>query len=250
MAPKKPLALIHAGLGKAGNWRPFLNALGGSLSPHMIELPGHGLAEAWDRSRDFSDQAVEIALSEMPSDPVPLVGHSLGAAIALRIAVERPYRVSSLVLIEPVYFAAVKGRWAHDKIQRDLGAFEKKMKAGEFATAAREFYELWDNSQPWSKLSMEQRSYMIDRIEMVPAANPLTFDDRPGLLRPGRIEDLEMPVTFVDGGASHPVIAEIISTIGDRIPDAEWVTIPDAGHMVPITHPEMVARAVRDRLFV
>ena len=57
-----------------------------------------------------------------------------------------------------------------------------------------------------------------------------------------------MPVTFVDGGDSHPVISEIISTIGDRIRDAEWLTVPNAGHMVPITHPELVAKAIRDRL--
>ena len=106
MAAKKPLALIHCMLGRASNWRPFLNALGGSPSPLLIELPGHGLAAKWDETRDFSDQAIEMALDEMPSDPVPLVGHSYGAALALRMAVERPDRVSSLVLVEPVFFAA------------------------------------------------------------------------------------------------------------------------------------------------
>lgn len=250
MAVKSPLALIHDALGKASAWRPLLNVMDRPVSPLNIELPGHGLAEAYDESRDFSDQAVELALDEMPSDPVPLIGHGLGAAIALRIAVERPYRVASLVLIEPKFFAAVKGRWAHDKLMRDMGGFEKRASAGEFATAAKEYHALWGDGTAWREVPAQDRAYYVDRVPLVPRADPLVFKDRPGLLRAGRLEGLDMPVTFIDGGDSHPVISEIISTIGDRIPDAEWVSIPNAGHMVPVTHPEMVWRAMGDRLFV
>lgn len=250
MAIKAPLALIHCGLGKASNWRPLLNALPRPVSPLMIELPGHGLAADWDESRDFADQALELALEEMPSDPVPLIGHSFGAALALRLAVERPYRVSSLVLIEPTLFAAVKGRWAYDKIDRDLHGFARKMAAAEHATAAREFHEIWGDGTAWKDMPAERRAYLVDRIRLVPPGNSLLFNDKPGILRPGRLEELDMPVTFIDGGKTHPVIPEIISTIGDRIPDAEWVTIPDAGHMVPITHAPQVVEAMGGRLFV
>lgn len=250
MAPKKPIALIHCALGRAGNWRGFIDALGPNVSALKIELPGHGLAEEWDRSRDFSDQALEIALSEMPTEPVPLVGHSYGAALALRIAAERPYRVSSLVLIEPVFFAAAKGRWGYDKAQRDLAPFEKKMKAAQYATAVKEFHQLWGDGRAWADLPGELKTYMTDRIELVPAGNTLLWEDRPGVLKPGSLEALDMPVTFVDGGESHPVVADIISELGDRIPDAEWVTVPGAGHMVPTSHPEMVVKALEGRLFV
>ena len=249
MAAKAPLGLIHGGLGRAANWRPFLSALGGNVSPLLIELPGHGLAEKYDESRDFSDQAVEIALDEMPSDPVPLIGHSFGAVVALRIAVERPSRVKSLALVEPVFFAAVKGRWEHDKIVRDLAGFNKKIASGENATAVREFHKVWSH-EPWSELPSELRSYMLERIALMPKCDPLVFEDRSKLLAPGRLEELDIPVTFVDGGGSHPVIAEIISTIGDRIPNAEWVTVKDAGHMLPMTHPKQLVEAVKGRLLV
>ena len=250
MAEKAPVALIHAALGKAGAWRGFLDALGSDVSPLLIELPGHGLAEDWDESRDFADQALELALEELPTDPVPIIGHSFGAVLALRLAVERPYRVSSLVLIEPVFFAAAKGRWGHDKAMRDMEPFYKKLSAAQIATAVREFHAIWGDGRDWGDLPTETRAYIMNRIKLVPAGDSLLMEDVPGLLRPGRLEALEMPVTFVDGGASHPVIADIISELGDRIPDAEWVTVPEAGHMVPVTHPAMVAKAVEDRLFV
>jgi pimeloyl-ACP methyl ester carboxylesterase len=249
MAVKSPLALIHCALGRASNWRPFLNALERPVSPLLIELPGHGLAEDYDPSRDFADQAIEIAIDEMPSDPVPLIGHSYGAALALRLAVERPYRVSSLVLIEPVFFAAVKGRWAFEKIERDLASFAKRMSSAEHATAAKEFHAIWGDGRSWGDLTPDQRAYIVDRIPLIPPGDTLIVQDRSNILSPGRLEDLEMPVTFVDGGDSHPSIPEIISTLGDRIPNAEWVTVPDAGHMVPITHPERVVEAIGQRLF-
>ena len=250
MAAKAPIALIHCKLGKAGNWRKFLEALNTPVSPLLIELPGHGLAPDWDESREYSDQALELALDEMPSEPIPLIGHSYGAALALRLAVERPYRVSSLILIEPVFFAAVEGRWAFDKMKRDLSGFESKMKSSQYAMAAKEFQSVWGDGTEWNDIPTDAKSYFTNRIGLVPAGNGLLFDDMPGVLRPGRLEELDMPVTFIDGGNSHPVIAEIISTIGDRIPDAEWVTVPEAGHMVPITHPDKVVEAIGDRLFV
>lgn len=249
MAAKQPLALIHCGLGRASNWRPFLSALGGDVSALNIELPGHGLAEDYDESRDFADQAVEIALDEMPSGPVPLIGHSFGAAVALRIAIERPYRVKSLVLVEPVFFAAVEGRWEYDKVKRDLASFHRKAEAREYATAVREFHKVW-SKEDWNDLPGELKAYMMARIGLMPACDTLLFEDRSNLLASGRLEALDMPVTFVDGGDSHPVIAEIISTIGDRIADAEWVSVKGAGHMLPMTHPKELVKAVEGRLFV
>lgn len=249
MAAKTPLALIHCALGRAASWRPFLNALGGPVSPLLIELPGHGLAEDYDESRDFTDQAVELALDEMPSHAVPLIGHSFGAAVALRIAVERPYRVSSLTLVEPVFFAAAKGRAVHDKMMRDLAPFISKIEAGSTATASRAFHDLWGEGS-WDDLAHEDRTYIMSRIGLVTKGHSLIMEDRPNLLAPGRLEDLDMPVTFVDGGDSHPVIAEIISALGDRIPDADWVTVPDARHMLPMTHPARLVEATKDRLFL
>ena len=39
------------------------------------------------------------------TDPIDVIGHSFGATVALRLAVEQPEKVRSLTLIEPVFFA-------------------------------------------------------------------------------------------------------------------------------------------------
>lgn len=250
MAVDQPLALIHCTLGKAGNWRGFLKELDSPVSPLLIELPGHGNTEDWNPERDYSTQAAESVLSELPSTPISVIGHSYGAALALKLAVEHPGRISSLVLVEPVLFAAAEGRWAYDKIIRDLDALERKLKAAQFATAAKQFHKLWNPDLAWSDLSTDQRGYIVNRIGLIPAQNTYLLRDETGVLRPGMIEGIDIPVTFVDGGQTHPVIAEIVNAIGDRLSDAEWVSIPDASHMLPLTHPKALAEAVKGRLFV
>ncbi|MGI9393655.1 MAG: alpha/beta fold hydrolase, partial [Boseongicola sp.] len=218
------------------------------FDPILIELPGHGDAEDWDRSRDFSDQAIEIALDRMPSEPIPLIGHSFGAVLALRLAVERPYRVSSLVLIEPVFYAAVAESYLFDKLRRDMAPFEGKVRDGSHAMATKTFVQNWGSGEDWDDIPETQRRYLVDRIEHVLAGEELLWEDPPGLLREGRIEALEMPVTLVEGETSHPIITTIVDALGARMPDAEGITVPGAGHMVPLTHPMPVAEAVRDRL--
>ncbi len=244
----QPLALIHCALAHGNVWQPFLDALSPDVDPILIELPGHGDAEEWDRDRDYSDQALEIALDALPSEPVPLIGHSFGAVLALRLTVERPTRVSSLVLIEPVFYAAVAGSYLFDKLRRDMKPFGDKVRDGSHAMATKAFVQNWGSGEDWDDIPEIQRRYLVDRIEHVLAGEKLLWEDPSGLLDEGRIEALDMPVTLVEGEASHPIITKIVDALGARIPDAEGITVPGAGHMVPLTHPIPVAEAVRDRL--
>lgn len=244
----RKIGFIHSGLADASAWNGLIEALAMDVEPVLIELPGHGTADDWDKSRDFSDQAVEIALDALPPEPVPVIGHSLGAVIALRLAIEKFYRVSSLVMIEPVLFAAVKGTDVWDKAVRDTAPFARKLQEGSDAMAARAFVSLWGNGAPWEEISEARRRYMVDRIGLIEAANALLWQDQPGLLRERRLEEIEVPVTLVEGSKTHPVVPVIIDALGRRILDAEGITVPGAGHMVPMTHPEIVAEAIRGRL--
>ena len=244
----KPLGFIHCGLADARAWDGLIEALALDVDPVLIELPGHGTAEDWDETRDFSDQAIEIALEALPSEPVPIIGHSLGAVIALRLAIEKFYRVSSLVMIEPVFFAAVAGTDVGDKAARDNAPYKRKLKAGSPAMAARTFFELWGNGRPWDELPEDQRRYMVDRIGLIGAGDALLWEDLPELLRPGRLEEIDVPVTLVEGAKTHPVVPAIVDALGRRISGAEGITVPGAGHMVPVTHPSVVAEAIRGRI--
>jgi lipase len=57
-----------------------------------------------------------------------------------------------------------------------------------------------------------------------------------------------VPVLLVEGADSPPVIDAVQAALAARLPQAARMIVPGAGHMVPITHPDLVARAVQAHL--
>ncbi|MEM9971362.1 MAG: alpha/beta hydrolase, partial [Pseudomonadota bacterium] len=181
-------------------------------------------------------------------EAVPVIGHSFGAVVALRAAVERPGRVSSLVVIEPPFYAALEGNYMQQTVFSEMAAVKRNVESGNFVMAAKEFVKSWGTGQPWDEIEPAQRNYMMPRMDLVIAGEGLLWKDKANLLGEGRLEQIDIPVTLVEGDASHPAMTPIIDAIGRRIPEAEGIIVPGAGHMVPMTHPVAVAEAVRPRL--
>ncbi|MFQ6549270.1 alpha/beta fold hydrolase [Aestuariibius sp. 2305UL40-4] len=235
-------AFIHCSLAHNGVWAPLLKALGED-DPILIELPGHGQAPDWDAAQDYQDQALDAALSALPEQPVALVGHSFGGTVALRLAVEAPRRVAHLTLIEPVFFAAAReaGDPAYNVHALAFQPFLAAMANGDRESAARIFTELWGAGMPWGRIPQAQRQYLVDRIHLIPAGAPAIEEDRADLLRPGRLEALKMPVHLIEGAASPQVVGAIQGELSRRIQGASRDIVDGAGHMLPITHPGVVA---------
>ena len=93
----EPAVLLHCSLAHSGAWGGVMAALSDRLAMVAIDLPGYGATE-FDRALDIQDQACEttIAVLERLDAPAHLIGHSFGATVALRCAIERPELVASL----------------------------------------------------------------------------------------------------------------------------------------------------------
>jgi pimeloyl-ACP methyl ester carboxylesterase len=96
----EPLVLVHGLGGAASNWLALAPLLAPGRRVLVPELPGHGGSQALPAAPNlnaFADRIAELTAREGFA-PAPVVGHSLGGAIALRLAIRRPESVSSLVL--------------------------------------------------------------------------------------------------------------------------------------------------------
>ncbi len=97
------IVLIH-GLGATPSiWHQILPTLGQTAARvERLTLPGHGDGVATERM-DFESllDAMRSQLGGRDLDGVHLVGHSLGGAVALALADERPALARSLTLIAP-----------------------------------------------------------------------------------------------------------------------------------------------------
>lgn len=218
-------------------WAPLFAAL--KQAPDTVELPGHGRASDWDPAQDFQTQAYEMALEKM-SEADHVVGHSFGATVALRLAVERPDLVRSLVLIEPVFFkaAAMHDPKQAEKYQMEADPIERAMAAGDTLRAAELFTDVW-GVMPFKAHRPEQQQMIADRMKLVAASAPSIFDDNAGTWP--RLAALNIPVLLLEGGESPSIISCIQQGLFHALPNANRVVIEKVGHMAPLTHPELIA---------
>lgn len=245
--PRQLLA-VHCSLAHSGEWRGLAGHLGAAATITAFDLPGHGRAPDHDPARDIGDQATEMgqAVLDGMAGPVDLIGHSFGAVIALRLAIENPGRIRSLTLIEPTLYAAA--------IRADLpemADFEARMRplfaafaAGDRARAARIFTGDWGTGAAWGDLPEAQRAYITARIGLIAAAEPVLRHDSGRVL--DRLGQIRCPVLLLGGAATPAILGRVLALIGAGLTgtQATAVTVPGAGHMLPVTHAAKVAAAI------
>ncbi len=109
--PAPPVLLLH-GLGVGGSiWQSFARRLLPYLAAVAPDLRGHGQSDAPDAGyapTDYANDLLELIETDLQPrgqveghSPVPVVGHSLGALVAMAMAEQRPDLVSWLALLDP-----------------------------------------------------------------------------------------------------------------------------------------------------
>lgn len=246
--PRRALA-IHCTLGHAGAWRRVGEALADDLTITAMDMIDHGRSASWDRQGNLHDIVTQMARAQL-TEPMDVIGHSFGATVALRLAVESPELVRTVTMIEPVFFAAPftddpSFSQAYDTAMKPfMAAFD----SGDMAEAARIFNRDWGDGTKWDDLNQGGRDYLAQRIHFVPASGPMLRDDSAGLLAPGVMERASMPGVLIEGECSPPISGQICASLQKRMPQLDRCVIKGAGHMAPVTHPQPVAEAIRELL--
>ena len=98
-----PLVMLHGLLlGNLATW--YLTAapvLARNYGVRLYDLRGHGRSERCRTGYDLATQVRDLEGLVDGRDELTLVGHSYGALVALRFALDHPARVRQLVLVEP-----------------------------------------------------------------------------------------------------------------------------------------------------
>jgi 2-succinyl-6-hydroxy-2,4-cyclohexadiene-1-carboxylate synthase len=99
------LLLVHGFTGRATSWRAHATAFAREFRVVAPDLPGHGgsAIPVDPRCASVERSADDLAtiLERLDAAPAHVVGYSLGARIALRLAVTHPELVNRLVLESP-----------------------------------------------------------------------------------------------------------------------------------------------------
>ena len=231
-----PIVLLHGFTADSQSWAPLEKALGPAHPLIRIDLPGHGKSPKRQvRSfKDLSRMIVE-AFDEATRDveAVHIIGHSLGAALALALVDIRGRRVASLTLIAPAGLG----------LEIDAAALAGIVRASRVESLAPWLRRLTATPQgisdDYAKAAMRLRmdpALRACQADMTQALFPdgvQAFDLRPALKR------VECPVQILWGRSDH-----IVPPKHGIVADGEFALhlLSGTGHIPQMECPDRVAR--------
>jgi pimeloyl-ACP methyl ester carboxylesterase len=94
------ILFVHGAGSNGHTWHRQLEAFGASHSPIALDLPGHGRSAGVEGLSTIQDYADFIAafLDALKIKAAVILGHSMGGAIAMDLALRHPARVEALIL--------------------------------------------------------------------------------------------------------------------------------------------------------
>jgi pimeloyl-ACP methyl ester carboxylesterase len=247
--------LMHSSAGSNAQWRSLTESLQDTYRFLAPDLYGYGGTDAWPGQGPLG-LAEEAALADAvlagTDDPIHLVGHSYGGAVALRFALQHAKRLRSLTLIEPVAFHLLRGATA-DAADRSLfgavaevaAVVSKATATGDYRGAMAHFVDYWNGDGAWSRTKPDLRAALAQRTPKVALDFWATMTEATPR---AAYRQIAVPTLVLRGSESPLPTRRIAELVANALPKARLRTIDGAGHMLPLTHREAVNAAVAEHL--
>ncbi|HTB60958.1 MAG TPA: alpha/beta fold hydrolase [Polyangia bacterium] len=217
---------IHGAGAGSGIWSMTMARVARTAHAIAIDLPGHGPSALGDlgtlslgRYRD----AVGELCGALCLGPSVLVGHSMGALVALEAALAWPDKVRALVL------AAAAPRMTVDP---ELLALLRDDPGG--ATTWLADHGLSPQAKP-----AVRRGFLSAGAAAPPEVTRADFEIVRATDLTNRLAAIACPITWLDG--ADDAIVPGACREGRR---GSVVSVPDAGHLLPIEAPAAIAEAI------
>ena len=222
-----PVLLIHGAGCNHLYWPPELRRLSGH-NIYALDLPGHGKSEGVGRQSvsDYARCVIEFMDEVMLAHAV-FVGHSLGGAIALELALEYPDRMTGLGLIATGARLPVASR-----------LLESTSNPATFPQAIQAIYALSFGPQADPRL---QEQAIRRAAEIRPAVLHGDFLACDGFDVTHQLEKIHTPTLVVCGTEDRMTPLPYSKILANHIPNAALQTVDGAGHLVMLEQPRRVA---------
>ena len=259
--PDTPVVLIH-GLGdEADTWRHVFPALARWRRVIALDLPGFGRSEKPRRAYTlaFFARTVTELLASLGIRKALLVGHSMGAAIAQRLALAQPQWAERLVLIGgglPIQARRPTGPlWLFltPGVGEIVYTSLRRSQEGAYATLTPYYYDLaalppadraFLRERVWARVwSAGQRRAFLSALRWL-AADTLARADR---FR-ARLAKLQVPTTILWGEHDLIVPPAAGTALATLLPQARLQLIGASGHLPHQERPEQVVEALHEIL--
>jgi len=224
-----PVMLIH-GVGlNADAWEPQIATLSLRRRVIAIDMPGHGQSDMLPDGADLSDfvATVAVLIAGLGISPLPVIGHSMGALIALGLALDHQEKVAALVALNAVY--------CRDPVARSAVEARAKQLTGRTVDALGAVAR-WYPDDPNGLLARRTADWLrtVDPNGYAAAYRVFATADH---AYEGRLGELKCPALFMTG-VSDPNSTPVMSArMAREAPYGRTVALPGARHMMHLTHP-------------
>jgi pimeloyl-ACP methyl ester carboxylesterase len=226
------VVLLHAGVADRTEWDldPLAEA---GFRAVALDLPGFGEAPEEPGEQAPWNDVLET-MDALGVERAALVGNSFGCAVALRVAVVAPERVTALVLIS----GRPPGAEPSPQLQAAWEAEEAAIERGDVDAAVQAVVDTWTLPDAPDALRekvarWQRRAYELQSFDAEPPSAPDPVDLDPDW--PGR---LTMPVLLACGERELPDFATGVRDMAALLPHARTAAIAGAGHLAPLEAPD------------
>jgi pimeloyl-ACP methyl ester carboxylesterase len=239
---------IHANASVSGQWRGLMDRLADRYRVLAPDCYGSGRSPDWPSADTIALQDEVDLLApvfDAAGERFVLVGHSYGAGIALRAALQMPRRVRAMVLYEPTLFALIgqEGPPPNDAdgIQDAVERAGAALDAGDRDEAARCFIDYWMGEGAWARTPAERRPAIAEAVTRVRRWRHALVTEPTPL---AAFRALAMPVLLLTGSRTTASARGVATRLLRTLPQVRHQEIGGVGHMAPVTHPDLVNDAI------
>ena len=241
-----PLVILHGLLGASGNWHTLSSrAFGSHFEVFTLDQRNHGRSPH-SEVFDYPTMADDLRgfMDRQGLARAHVLGHSMGGKTAMHFALTHPERVDKLIIVDmapkpypPLHGPLLDALRAVDfEAHRTRAAIEGALTPQIPDVPVRKFVlqnlvRAEHGGYRW-RMNLDAIHRQYHRINV-------------GLEADGTFEG---PTLFLRGGASDYVADEDTEVIISFFPEAEFATIPEAGHWVHAEAPEAFTRHILDFL--
>ena len=223
------ILFLHGWQGAAAVWEPIVERLGNRHRTIALDIRGFGASNEAPgpfRVETFSDDLSALVAS-LDLDPLVVVGHSMGAAIAQRFAIDRPDAVEGLVLVAPVPASGVPFPPNVDAMFRATAGNPEKANA-------------WLGLLTAAEPTPEARTLMRAAAAATPALE--SFDSWSHANFADEAATIETPTLVIAPAADRPMTPDFVrENVARVIAGSRLEIVADAGHYVTLEQPDRVA---------
>ena len=236
-----PLVLVHGVGMSSGYWAPQLAHFAPRWDVVAYDMLGHGgsrLPAADVRLADYAAQLHDV-MDGLELERAVIVGHSMGALVALEYALAHPDRVSRVVAMNAVYRRSAAQRASVEARAADLEG--SRTEAGRRATLGRWF---GDPLPPALDAIAAWVDGALSSVDPAGYARTYRLFATSDTAHAGRLGLLQMPALFLTGELDANSSPAMSVAMAQEAPQGRVCILPGERHMMSLASPGIVNAAL------